>query len=130
MSSQQQSAKSMNKLGGYFSVAKLILNLLVLAGVIFVMAFVRPTLIETFDEFETELPLLTEMMLSLNPWLVAAVLIGVGVLLIVKEILIRNPWVNTILNSIAFILILLLVALVLFSLFLPLTELYGAAATP
>ena len=103
--------------------AVLVIDLVLLVGLAAGMIHVRASFSKVFDDFETELPPLTQWLMSVPDWLIilGAALAAAAVGL--KELLIRDARVNRRLNLAVLVGLLGLGALVVVALMLPLTKL-------
>ena len=101
----------------------LVINVVLLAGFALGAIRVRAALSKIYDDFETELPALTQWLMWVPDWLVFLGASLALVALVVKEALVRNARVNRRVNLAVLIGLLGLGAVVAVALLEPLTRL-------
>jgi hypothetical protein len=106
-----------------FSLLALVADLGLLAAVGYQTLYVRPSLMKIFEDFDSELPVMTVWAISIPGVVYAAALVGVAALLIFKEIIVEQPAVRLVANLVAGLLLLAFGALFYLALTVPLTSL-------
>lgn len=108
------------------SIFILVIDLVGLALLALLAQHMLPGFLKIFEDFDAELPALTQCLLSVpRSWYVGA-FAGIGVLLLLKEIVIRNAGVKSVLNLLAGLALLAFAAVAVVALFLPLIALIEA----
>jgi len=97
------------------------LVLLVMAG--YLTTFVRPNFVKVLQDFDTELPVLTQWMISVPGMVFVGVFFGITALLVLKEIVVEQAAVKLGANLAAGLAVLAFAAIFYLSLFLPLSSL-------
>ena len=108
------------------SIFILVIDLVGLALLGLLAQHIIPDFLKIFEEFETELPVLTQWLVSVPPTWYVGTFAGIGVLLVLKEIVIRNAVVKSTLNLVAGLALLAFAAVAVVGLFLPLISLVEA----
>ena len=123
---QPKKSKPASAGSSVLSVFILVIDLVGLALLGLLARFTLPRFMKILEEFEVELPVLTQWVLSVPPtWYVGA-FAGIGVLLVLKEIVIRNAAFKSGLNLLAGLALLAFAAVAVVALFLPLITLVEA----
>ena len=105
------------------SIAVLVIDLTLLAGIAVGTIRARASFSKIFDDFEAELPLLTQLLMSVPGWLIILGAVLAAAIVGLKELAIRNAAVNLLLNLAVLVGLLGLAALLAVALFLPLVSL-------
>jgi len=123
---QPQETKAASAGGSVLSIFILVIDLVGLALLALLAQHILPGFLKIFEEFDAELPPLTQWLLSVPPtWYVGA-FAGIGVLLVLKEIVIRSAGVKSTLNLVAMLAMLAFAAVAVVALFMPLVSLVEA----
>jgi len=106
-----------------FSLLVLAVDIVLLGALAGVVIYTLPRFTKIFEEFDAALPTFSQWLIGVpTNWYLGA-LAGVGLLLALKEIVIRNARVASALNCLAGLLLLGCVGAVIVGLFLPLISL-------
>ena len=106
--------------------AVLVIDLVLLVGLALATIRLRPTFSKIFDDFETELPGMTRLLLSVPGWLILLGAVLGAAVIGLKELLIREARVNLMLNLAVLVGLLGLGAVAAVALMLPLVTLIKA----
>ena len=120
---EQRESGSTATVGVVFSVIASVIDLLLLGVLWFVYQYQVPHFVKVFEDFDTELPALTRLMMSLPNGLLLLLFLGIGILLVFKEIVLRNAAVKLSVSLVIGVGLLAFAGTLFFALYLPLVSL-------
>ena len=101
----------------------LLADMAVLASVGYLILFLRPNMMRILEDFDTQLPVMTQLVMSIPTAAYLAGLLIVAAALVTKEVLAAHPGVKLAANLVVGLFVLAIEALIYLALFLPIAEL-------
>ncbi|MEX1016597.1 MAG: hypothetical protein WDZ31_07615 [Phycisphaeraceae bacterium] len=105
------------------SIVTSVLVIVQLIAAFLAMVVFMPSFTAIFEDFDTELPLLTRWLISIPPWLTGTATIVLILLVIGKEFVIRDRRITLTINLVLLFVSFFWIPLIVFGLFLPLVTL-------
>jgi hypothetical protein len=118
-----QNARPVSRVSEIVSRATLVADIILLTWFAYFAAYPRAKLRQLFVELDVELPVVTQWLVgtSTTLWLVG--LVGLGAVLILKELLIRDALVKLTINLAIALVLLIFASVAVFAIFEPLSNL-------